>query len=306
MRIVVTGGSGFVGSHLVRHLREAGHDVVNLDLRADGPNRVDITDTAAVVGVFRDARPEVVFHAAAVADARVALADPVEAVRVNIGGTASVFEAARRTKTDRVVLASTCWVANAMADGMLDESTPFLPAGGGHVYTSSKIAAELIAHDFQRLYGLRFTILRYGIPYGPGMRPGLVLRSFLDDAAEGRAISVFGDGSATRKFVYVEDLAGAHSLALQDVAVNQVYNIEGIRFVTIRELAETFARVWGSVEILYREEPSRIGEVQYLRKVLSDHKARIELGWEPRVDLEEGVRRTIDWYRQTRQGASAV
>ena len=299
MRIAVTGGSGFIGAHVIRQLSDDGHDVMNIDLEADGVGRVDIIDTHGLVRVFQEFRPAVVFHIAATADARAALTDPVYAVRVNIGGTASVFEAARHTKIDRVILASTCWVANAMADGILDEASPFLPTGGGHVYTSTKIASELLAHDFHKLYGQKFTVLRYGIPYGPGMWPGLVLRSWLDSAASGKAITIFGDGSASRKFVYVGDLARAHSLALHDVAANQVYNIEGMRFVTIRELAEVFARSWGPVEIAYREEPTRIGEFQYFRKILSSHKAYVELGWEPRVDLEDGVRRTIAWFRAT-------
>ncbi|MGQ0522466.1 MAG: NAD-dependent epimerase/dehydratase family protein [Betaproteobacteria bacterium] len=297
LRVIVTGGSGFIGSHLVRNLRDAGHEVVNIDLNSDGPTRIDVSDTENLVGCFRETRPEFVFHVAGVADARAALANPVEAVRVNVGGTASVFEAARRAGAGRVILASTCWVASAMPEGLLDESAPFMPTGGGHVYTSTKIAAELIAHDFHRLYGLPFTILRYGIPYGPGMWQGLVLRGFLDAAAAGGPITIFGDGSASRKFVYVDDLVRAHVLAMQDVAANQLYNIEGLRFVTIRELAEIFARLWGPVTIAYCDEPSRIGEVQYFRKALSSQKALVELGWQPRVDLEEGVRRTIDWYR---------
>ncbi len=299
MRVAVTGGSGFIGAHVIRQLTNDGHNVINVDLEAQSGGVVDIIDTHELVRVFQEFRPAVVFHIAAIADARAALADPVHAVQVNVGGTASVFEAARHTKTDRVVLASTCWVANAMRDGILDETAPFLPTGGGHVYTSTKIASELLAHDFHKLYGQKFTVLRYGIPYGPGMWPGLVLRSWLDSAANGNAITIFGDGSASRKFVYVEDLARAHSLALKDVAANQVYNIEGMRFITIRELAEVFKRHWGPMEIVYREEPTRIGEFQYFRKIMSNQKARVELGWEPRVDLENGVRQTIAWFRET-------
>jgi nucleoside-diphosphate-sugar epimerase len=94
-------------------------------------------------------------------------------------------------------------------------------------------------------------------------------------------------------------LAQAHVLALHDVAANQVYNLEGMRFVTIKELAEAFSKLWGDVEITYRDEPARVGEFQYFRKILSSNKAYIELGWQPQIDLEEGIRRTIDWYRQS-------
>jgi nucleoside-diphosphate-sugar epimerase len=298
MQLVVTGGSGFIGSHVVNSLREAGHNVLNIDRNGKDAQILDICDTAAMAEAFSDFRAEYVFHLAGVADARQTLTNPVESVQVNVVGTTSVLQAAKQTGIKRVLLASTCWVANAMGDGILDETQPFLPTGGGHVYSTTKIASELLAHDFQKLYGLPFTILRYGIPYGPRMWPGLVLRNFFDNAAAGKPLTIFGDGSASRRFVYVEDLARAHVLALQDVAANQTYNLEGMRFVAIKELAELFLKLWGEGEITYRPESTRLGEFQYFRKILSNNKAYIELGWQPEVDLEEGVRRTLEWYKR--------
>ena len=301
MRIIVTGGSGFIGTHVVEHLREAGHDVFIVDQNGhqNGQQaRVDICDTKTLFSIFKEFEPEYVFHVAGVADARDALSRPLKAVQVNVGGTANVFEASRLCKVKRVILASTCWVANAMNSGILDETAPFLAKGGGHVYTTTKIASEFLANDFSSLYGLPFTILRYGIPYGPGMWSGLVLKNFLDRAFSGEPLTIFGDGSASRRFVYVSDLARAHVLALQDVATNQVYNLEGMRFVTIKELAELVSKFIEGVKIVYREEPTRVGEFQYFRKLLSNNKAQIELGWQPEIDLEEGVRRTIDWYKR--------
>lgn len=298
MRLAVTGGSGFIGSHVIRYLRNAGHEVLNIDQRGPDATTVDICDMDILTGVFRKCQPEFVFHLAGVADARHALVHPVKAVHINVEGTASVLEVARRCGVKRVILASTCWVANAMDSGVLDEATPFLAEGGGHVYTTTKISAELLIHDFHKLYDLPFTILRYGIPYGPGMWSGLVLRSFLDRAFSNEPLVIYGDGSASRRFVYVDDLAHAHVLALQEEATNQVYNLEGMRFVTIKELAELVSKLVGGVEIVYREEPSRVGEFQYFRKLISTNKAYMELGWQPEIDLEEGVRRAIDWYKR--------
>jgi UDP-glucose 4-epimerase len=303
-RAIVTGGLGFIGRHVVQALRDRGHEVTVVDI-ADAERSIDICDTPALIERFREARPRHVFHLAAVADARRALADPVRTVAVNVGGTASVLEAARQAGAERVIVASSCWVANAMAPGDLDETAPFLAEGGGHVYTTTKIASEHLVHDFRRLYGLAFTILRYGIPYGPGMWPGLVLRNFLDSAFAGRPLTIFGDGSAARRFVHVKDLARAHVLALREAATDQVYNLEGRRPATIRELAELVSKHVGGVEIDYRQEPSRIGEVRYVGKVISSRKACLELEWTPEVDLEEGVLRTIEWYRRARRGMAA-
>jgi len=306
MRCLVTGGNGFIGSHVVKALRESEHDVKVLDLNEKADYKADICDTNEITRIITDLQPRVVFHIAAIADARSALEKPVQAMNINLGGTASVFEASRRAGIKRVILASTCWVANAMGSGILDESSVFYPAGGGHVYTTAKIASEMLAHDFHALYGVNFTILRYGIPYGPGMWSGLVMRNWLDRAAASQSIVIYGDGSASRRFLYIKDLADAHVLALQDVGVNQTYNLEGMRAISVKELAQVFRQVWGDVEIEYRPEPTRIGEFQYLRKLISNDKAYVELGWEPTTDLIEGVKRTVDWYRNEVLGAGKL
>lgn len=301
MKCIVIGGRGFIGRHVVSALRKAQHDVTVVDL-IDGDESIDICDAEALLDKFQAVRPQYIFHLAAVADPRATLNNPVKTVIVNVAGTASVLDAARRCAVRRVILASTCWVANAMAPGVLDETTPFQPGGGGHVYTTTKMAAELLAHDFHKLWGLPFTILRYGIPYGPGMWSGLVLRNFLDQAFANQPLIIFGDGSAARRFVYVDDLALAHVLALQDIAANQVYNLEGRRLVTIKELAELVSRMLGGVAIIYREEPSRVGEFRYDGKYITSDKAYRDLGWAPTTDIEAGVRQTIDWYKSDMLG----
>ena len=298
MKCVVTGGAGFIGSHVVSALRGAGHAATVVDIAGgEGIIEVDICDVDPLADLFETHGGDAVFHIAAIADARKALADPVKAVQINIGGTASVLEAARRAGVGRVILASTCWVCNAMEPGLLTEESPFVHAGGQHVYTTTKIASEMLAHDFHHLYGLPFTILRYGIPYGPRMWRGLVLRNFIERATSGQPLQIYGDGSATRNFVYVGDLAEAHVLALQEIAENQVYNLEGMRSVQIRELANLVVKLLPESTIQYIEEPKRIGEFKHFRRVISNAKAHVELGWEPKTDLEEGVRRTIDWYK---------
>jgi len=151
---------------------------------------------------------DVVFHLAAVSDVNEAVADPVRTTELNVLGTTKVWEAARRNGVRRVVLASTVWVyAGAHGDGPLDEEAPFHLPSAGHIYTSSKIAGELIAHNYNELYDTPFTILRYGIPFGPRMREQLVIPRFVQMALAGDTITVHGDGSQFRNYVYVEDLA---------------------------------------------------------------------------------------------------
>lgn len=305
MKCVVIGGSGFIGSHVVQALQRAGHEVTNVDLVpshfGDRQLQVDARSPDALAPIFKQYGNDAVFHIAAIANARKALEHPVEAVDINIRGTAAVLEAARIAEVKRVFLASTVWVYNAVNQhhraGVITEEEPILMNGGGHVYTTSKIASELLCHDFNRLYGLPFTILRYGIPYGPRMWPGLALRTFLDNSFSGKPITIFGDGSAVRQFVYVEDLAHAHVLALQPAATGQTYNLEGDRSVTIKELAETVAKFVKGVKIDYVIDPARRGEMQVSRPI-SSTKAKQELGWRPRVMLEEGVKRVVNWYRK--------
>ena len=305
MKCVVIGGSGFIGSHVVQALQRAGHDVTNVDLApsqfGDRQLQVDLRSSEALTPILKQHGPDAVYHIAAVANARKALEQPVEAVDINIKGTAAVLQAARNAEVKRVFLASTVWVYNAVNQhhhaGVITEDEPILMNGGGHVYTTSKIASELLCHDFNRLYGLPFTILRYGIPYGPRMWPGLALRTFLDHGFSKKPITIFGDGSAVRQFVYVEDLAQAHVLALKDAAAGQTYNLEGDRSVTIRELAETVARFVKGVKIEYVIDPSRRGEMKVSRPI-SNAKAKKELGWHPHVTLEDGVKRVVDWYRK--------
>ena len=263
-----------------------------------------------MVRTFRTYGQDAVFHIAGMANARAALENPVEAVDINIKGTACVLEAARQVKVNRVIFASTVWYYNAVdrsshpekaaSDGLryLDETEPILPQGGGHVYTTSKLACEFLCHDFQKLYGQDFTILRYGIPYGPRMWSGLALRAFLDNAFGGTKISIFGDGSAVRRFLYVGDIARAHVAALQDVARNETYNLEGARDVTIKELADTVSKFVDGVEIEYIIEPSRRGELTMDGIAISNQKAKRDLGWSPDTNLQEGVRLTVDWYRE--------
>ena len=307
-RIVVTGGSGFIGSHVVDALADAGHAVTVLDHRVR-PHRpdvafedVDLLDLESVLEATRGA--EHVFHLAAVSNVNQAHAYPVYTLSLNVIGTSHILEAARLHGGPRVHLASTVWVYNgAPGEAPADEATPFHLSGAGHVYTSSKMAAEMVCQNYRELYGVPFTILRYGIPYGPRMREELLIPRFIRRALEGEPLQVSGRGDQYRSFVYVSDLAEAHVRALDAAAMNQVYNLEGSRRITVLEVAERIRRLVGEsggrpesdpVEIEFT--PERAGD--FAGRAVSNEKAERELGWRPAVEFEEGLEETVNWFRK--------
>jgi UDP-glucose 4-epimerase len=312
MRVAVTGGSGFIGAHVVDRLVAAGHEVEVIDLCP--PQRddvrhwgVDLADLDGLVAATRGV--DAVFHLAAVADVNDAAADPVQATDVNVAGTARVWEACRLNEVPRAILASTVWVYSGAADDgvddgrMLDEDAAFRLNDAGHLYTSSKLAAELVVQSYYTLYQQPFTILRYGIPFGPGMRDSLVISRFVRMALDGDPITIQGDGSQYRNYVYVEDLADAHVLALREEAAGEVFNLEGTESITIRHLVECIEKLVDkplSVEYL----PARAGD--YAGKSISAEKAARVLGWRPQVPFEEGLRRYLAWYRGRVDQANAA
>jgi UDP-glucose 4-epimerase len=299
MRIGVTGGSGFIASHVVDQLIADGHEVVVIDHRVR-PHRndvqfedIDILNLSALIYATKGC--EYLFHLAAVSNVNYAHKYPVYTVDLNITGTANVLEAARLNKVRRVLFASTVWVyTGTRGDGLLTEDEPFYLPDAGHIYTTSKIASEMIIHNYWQLYQQPFTILRYGIPYGPRMRDELVIPIFIRKALRGEPIIIQGDGSQYRNYVYIDDLARAHLLALGPCAENQVYNLEGTEKITIKDIADTIDKVLGGgVKVEY--VPARPGD--YAGKEVSAQKVLRELAWAPVVDFEDGMRSTIAWFK---------
>jgi len=299
-KVAVTGGSGFIGSHVVDALIDAGHQVTVIDHRvrphrADvGYEDVDLMDLSSVLAATRGM--EHVFHLAAVSNVNYAYKYPVYTTALNVMGTAHVMEAARINGAKRVYLASTVWVYNGAPSGKpADETVPFYLEGAGHIYTSTKMAAEMICHNYHQLYQVPFTVLRYGIPYGPRMREELLIPIFLKKALNGQALTVSGKGDQYRNFVYVRDMAEAHVLAMKDAAANQTYNLEGRRKVTVLEVAEGLKKLVGD-QVKIEFTPERPGD--FGGKEISAEKARRDLGWQPSVEFEDGLKRTVEWFRQ--------
>lgn len=299
--VAVIGGSGFIGSHVVDKLAVKGHDVTVYDIMK--PHRddvrhihIDVLDpqktAVALTGEY-----DAIYMLAAMANVNDVHNNPVEASRLNVQAVANVLEAARRNDVGRVVLASTVWVYNLATEVDVDETTSLSLANCDHVYTATKVAAELYCQSYAKLYGTKFTVLRYGIPYGPRGRMGTVLATFVKKAMNGEALTIQGDGQQGRRFVYVEDLAEGNVAALAPHAANQTYNLDGLRQVSIREVAETVQRHFPATQVTFTE--SRPGD--YVGKNVSSARAEKDLGWKARTDFQEGARRYIDWVRSLKQ-----
>jgi UDP-glucose 4-epimerase len=297
MRVLVTGGGGFIGSHVVDRLIERGITPRIFDLSASpyhSPLEVEtftgsITDPANLDLAMRDC--DAVIHLAAVADVAHVHADPVLAEEVNTRGTLNVLEAACRTNAGRVVYGSTTWVYSDCAEQAVDEDTP-IPAPR-HLYTATKLAGETYCAGYAELFDLDSTVLRFGIPYGPRARAAGVVAKFTDLALEGKALTIAGDGSQCRSFIYVEDLAAGIVAALAPEAANRTYNLSGDEVVTILEIAETVQEMTGGCEIVHT--PPRPGD--FPGKEISNERALRELGWKADTTFREGVRRYVEWVR---------
>jgi UDP-glucose 4-epimerase len=297
VKVLVTGASGFIGSHVADVLFARGHEVLNFD-RAESPHH-SAGELPTVIGEATDADAltaamegcDAVIHLAAMADVNHVQADPEGAELANSRVTLAVLEAARRAGVGRVVYGSTIWVYSDCPETEVCEETRLVPPG--HLYTATKLAGELYCRSYAELYGVDYTILRFGIPYGPRARDATVLAAFTNKALGGEPLTVAGSGDQSRRFVYVEDLADGIVRGLDPTAVNRIYNLTGSETTTILEIAQRVKELVGEAEIVHT--PARSGD--FGGKEVSSERALSELGWEPQTPFREGARRYIEWKR---------
>jgi UDP-glucose 4-epimerase len=309
MRALVTGGAGFIGSHVVDALIARGDRVVVLDdLSSCRRENLDdaigagaelivgsITDQATIETIFANLRPETVFHLAAQIDVRVSVSDPVFDLELNVGGTIRLLEALRAQGSGRLVFASTGGAVYGEGEGRelpLAEDAECRPDAP---YGQSKRAAEEYLGLYGRLYGLDAVALRLGNVYGPRQDPlgeAGVVAIFCNALVGGLTPKVFGDGLQTRDYIYVGDVAGAF-VAGADRGTG-AYNVGTGIETSVLDLGRTIADAF---EASFEPEmaPARLGEVQ--RIAIESSRAAEELGWRADHDLERGIAITADWFR---------
>ena len=297
MRVLVTGGSGFIGSHVVDKLRDAGHVPVIYDRLASPHHAAGAVET--VIGELDDlsllesamSGCGAVMHLAASADVNIVAKEPLDAEACNARGTVTVLEAARRAQVGRVVYASTIWVYTGESGQRVDEESPLgMP---NHLYTASKLAGEMYCQSYHELYGLETTTLRFGIPYGPRARPAAVVPAFVEKAMRGDALTVAGGGLQSRRFVYVEDLAEGCVRALAPVAANRTYNLVSGESTTIIEIAHLVQELVAPVEI----EDAGARTADYVGVEVCGDRAAADLGWTATTPFRDGVARYVAWRR---------
>lgn len=304
MKVLVTGGSGFIGSNLIDHLLEEGHEVINLDIRdprfkqAAKYIKGDILKLDEISAAFRDV--EFVIHLAAEAKVGEYFNQPVISSDTNIMGTIKVLEAARINGVKRVIFASTEWVYSGVKEtNQVDEETKIYPPAPPHLYSSSKIAGEMALMSYQDLYKLNYTIMRFGIPFGERAWADTVTPIFLRKIFSGQPITVRGEGDQFRQFVYVKDLARGIACCLKPGAENQIINLNGTRPITIMEIARTIESLTGLTAKI-ESIPDRPGDFKgYL---VSSVKAEKLIGWKPKYDYREAMKGYIEWFKKNELG----
>jgi UDP-glucose 4-epimerase len=307
MKILVTGGAGFIGSHVVDAFVAAGHDVLVVDDLSSGKrenlnprarfHQLDILDPRTAE-VIRDEKPEVLDHHAAQMDVRRSVADPLFDARVNVLGTIGLLEAARQAGVRRVLFVSSGGAVYGEQETFpAPESHPTNPVSP---YGVSKRTGELYAFFYQAEYRLSFLALRYANVYGPRQDPhgeAGVVAIFTGKMLRGEPVTVNGDGLQTRDYVYVGDVARANVLALTSGATGPVNIGTGIE-TDVNALARHLLDATGSRSEV-RHGPPKSGEQR--RSVVDSRRAGEVLGWRPEVSLADGLRRTVEFFR-TRGG----
>ena len=316
MNFLVTGGAGFIGSHVCERLLGAGHAVWAFDdlnnfydpqIKRRNLRDIqslakpfefvhgDLVDRAALDELFGSVKFDQVIHLAARAGVRPSLAEPALYQRVNVEGTVNVLEAARLNGVKKITIASSSSVYGVNAKVPFSESDPIFSAISP--YAASKLACEALGHVYHHIYGLDVAMLRFFTVYGPRQRPDLAIHKFAQLISAGKPIPVFGDGRTARDYTYITDIVDGVMACTQKEFGFEVFNLGESQTVTLSQLIELLEKALGQKAILDRQ-PIQPGDVPITFADVS--KARAKLGYHPRVKIAEGIPLFVDWFRKNK------
>ena len=306
MRVLVTGGAGFIGSHIVDALIERGDDVFVIDNLSEGSRAnlnpdarlfdVSVNDAGGLARAFAEAKPDVVSHHAAQISVRNSMYDPTHDAQVNIIGSLNVLQCAVKHDVERFIFASTSVVYAKPSRLPMDETHPLRPES---VYGVSKLSVENFIRLYSDTYGIKHKIFRYGNVFGPRQNPhgeAGVVAIFTGQFMRGEQPTIFGDGSKTRDYIYISDIVSANIAALEAAGDNDTYNIA--RGIGVSDF-EIFDAVRGAADSSMQPKyaPVRPGEPQDIS--LEPAKAMQALSWQPRVTLSDGILQVVEHHRRT-------
>ena len=304
MKILVTGGAGFIGSNVVDAYIEKGYEVVVVDDLSSGKKgnlnrkakfyKLDICD-GALEEVFREEEIDIVNHHAAQVDVRKSIADPAFDARINIEGSLNILENCRKYKIQKIIFASSGGVIYGECGSLPpNEDSPVSPLSP---YGVSKYAVECYLSTYAKIYGLKYTALRYGNVYGPRQDPhgeAGVVAIFSGKMLNNEETNIFGDGEQLRDYVYVGDVVKANILCLES-GDNEIFNIGTGTSTSVNRLFSEMKELTGySKEAMYKSP--RAGEL--IRSSLDVGKAAKKLGWKAEASLKQGLKKTIDFFRK--------
>ena len=315
MNFLVTGGAGFIGSNLCERLLRDGHSVWAFDdlnsfydvsIKQQNIREIqalaqpftfvqgDITDRPALDELFREAKFDQIIHLAARAGVRPSLLEPALYQRVNVEGATNLLEIARLNGVKKIILASSSSVYGINSKVPFSESDPIFSVISP--YAASKLACESLGHVYHHVYGMDVAMLRFFTVYGPRQRPDLAIHKFAALINAGKPIPVFGDGSMARDYTYISDtIDGIMACTKRDIGYD-IFNLGESQTVTLNRLIELLENALGKKAIIDRQ-PMQPGDVPITFADIS--KAKKILGYAPKVKIEEGIPRFVEWFRQT-------
>lgn len=302
MKVLVTGGAGFIGSHIVDSLIENGYDVCVVDNLSRG-NRKNVNSRAKfyekdirdkdLIHIFKEEKPDYVIHEAAQICVNNSVKDPIEDAEINVIGSINVLEACRQTEVKKVLYPASAAIFGEPQYLPVDEEHPLNMISP---YGVSKHTVEHYLGVYNKLYGIEYNVLRYANVYGPrqdSSGEGGVVAIFCDTLKDGKSPFIFGDGKQTRDFVYVKDVVNANLMALKS-NFSGIYNVCTNTEISVNDLFDCIRNIINpDIKVIYKDK--RPGDIE--NSYMTYDKIKMDMNWSPKYSLQEGIKETVEYYK---------